>query len=145
MIISHRGNLHGPDSTLENSINQINTCLEMGFDVEIDVRYWDNKILLGHDNGETEIPVEWIEDRADKLWIHCKNLQALRFFYNTNFNYFWHQEDDFTLTSQNIIWVYPRKEVTDKSVIVCQTTQECEDYINSNALGMCSDYVGTYR
>ena len=145
LLIAHRGNISGPNPKRENTPEYIEEAISKGFDVEIDVRYWDNKILLGHDNGETEIPVEWIEDRADKLWIHCKNLQALRFFYNTNFNYFWHQEDDFTLTSQNIIWVYPRKEVTDKSVIVCQTTQECEDYINSNALGMCSDYVGTYR
>ena len=145
LLIAHRGNISGPNPERENTPDYIEETISKGFDVEIDVRYRDNKILLGHDNGETEIPAEWIEDRANKLWIHCKNLQALRFFYDTNFNYFWHQEDDFTLTGRNIIWVYPRQEVTDKSVIVCQTMQECEDYINSNALGMCSDYVGTYR
>ena len=145
LLIAHRGNIFGPNPEMENTPEYIEKAISKGFDVEIDVRYWDDKILLGHDNGEIEIPAKWIEGYADKLWIHCKNLQALRYFNDTEFNYFWHQEDDFTLTSQNIIWTYPRQNVTDKSVIVCQTLQECEDYANSSAFGVCSDYVGQYK
>ena len=151
LLIAHRGNISGPNPKRENTPEYIEEAISKGFNVEIDVRYENYKMLLGHDDGETEITLEWLEKHAQKLWIHCKNLEALRFLHPRNlfdlykFNYFWHQEDDFTLTSRNIIWTYPQKEVTDKSVIVCQTVQECEDYINSNAYGMCSDYVGTYR
>ena len=35
-IISHRGNLNGPSKELENNVSQIEQCLQMGYDVEID-------------------------------------------------------------------------------------------------------------
>lgn len=36
-------------------------------------------------------------------------------------NCFWHQEDDYALTSSGYIWTYPDKLLTDKSIIVDTT------------------------
>ena len=47
-IIAHRGNLSGPTQT-ENHPDQIKKALDLGFDVEIDVWYKENKVFLGHD------------------------------------------------------------------------------------------------
>ena len=75
---------------------------------EIDVRYINGKWMLGHDNPDFEVPFEFLEQTG--LWIHAKNLEALYILSKTNLVYFWHQEDDFTLTSNNYIWTYPGKE-----------------------------------
>ena len=65
-----------------------------------------------------EIDFEWLLDNSRYLWIHCKNLDALYALHaQEDLNYFWHQEDDFTLTSQGIIWTYPNKPITNRSVI----------------------------
>ena len=40
-VISHRGNLNGPNKQTENTIESIKTAINLGFDVEIDVWYID--------------------------------------------------------------------------------------------------------
>lgn len=72
------------------------------------------------------------------MWIHCKNFEALDYFskQKENYNYFWHQEDDFTITSKGFIWTYPGKEVGDLSVIV-----DLEGDSVYNCYAICSDYL----
>lgn len=148
-LISHRGNLRGPNPIKENTKDYIETAIHKGFDVEIDIRAeltnstdpTSYKYTLGHDYSQEATPYQWLLQFKDKLWIHCKNLEALYAFRNTDFHYFWHQEDDFTLTSQKIIWTYPLKRVTSNSVIVCWDESSAIDYMNSNAMGICCDYV----
>jgi len=36
-IISHRGNLYGPNQKTENSIDSIYSAISLGFDIEIDI------------------------------------------------------------------------------------------------------------
>ena len=38
-LIAHRANINGPDSSTENSPDQIDKCIEQGYDVEVDIRY----------------------------------------------------------------------------------------------------------
>jgi hypothetical protein len=52
------------------------------------------------------------------VWWHCKNFAALDKLQGSNLNYFWHQEDDHTLTSKGFIWTYPGKEIGINNVIV---------------------------
>jgi len=49
ILISHRGNVSGPNPKMENSPLFIQSALEQGFNVEIDVWYKDKKFYLGHD------------------------------------------------------------------------------------------------
>ena len=154
-LIAHRGNTKGSLPKRENTVAYIEEAIESGFDVEIDIRANElkgiekqmsispYKYILGHDEGETEVSYEWLLSHYDKLWIHCKDLLSLRALYGSPLNYFWHQEDDFTLTSKNIIWTYPLKNVTDKSVIVCFTPEEASFWKGEKAiLGICCDWVG---
>ena len=121
IIISHRANIAGPLSAVENHPDEIDKAIKMGFDVEIDV--WvdeNNNILLGHDNPLYEIEIGWLVLRKSKLWLHCKNSMALEFFIKTksSLNYFFHQSDDYTLTSKGFVWVYPGKELLENSIQV---------------------------
>jgi hypothetical protein len=144
-IIAHRGNLAGPNYFTENTPSQINLCISRGYDVEIDVWYINGEFYLGHDNPLYKISFSYLLERKDKLWIHCKNQDALFQLNNTGFNYFWHQEDDVTLTSQEFIWAYPNKQnscyrnlvVLDFSVDV-----DFDFYSKSGVYGVCVDYIG---
>ena len=90
ILIAHRGNIDGPNQQLENTPQYIENAILKGFNVEIDLRYEDGKLRLGHDNGMTNVSLEWLLSLSDKLWIHCKNLNCLKYLYNTELNYFWH-------------------------------------------------------
>ena len=45
-IISHRGNLNGENPNLENTKQYIDTAMNEGFDVEVDLWNIDNKYYL---------------------------------------------------------------------------------------------------
>ena len=48
-IISHRGNLNGPESETENSPQKIEQALKLGYECEIDVWYESGNFTLCHD------------------------------------------------------------------------------------------------
>ena len=73
-IISHRGNIEGPDASVENHPDQIKKVIEMGFDVEIDVRYIDGKYVLGHDTPDYQVSKDFLLN--NKLWCHAKNIDG---------------------------------------------------------------------
>jgi glycerophosphoryl diester phosphodiesterase len=139
-IISHRGNLNGPNPLAENSMASINEAMRQGFDVEIDVWFCDNKWYLGHDEPLHEINFLFLEN--NKLWCHAKNLEALNLMLkNKQIHCFWHQSDDFTLTSKGYIWTYPNKRVSADSVIVLENNQN----IPENCFGVCTDNPLLYK
>ncbi|NVM34352.1 MAG: hypothetical protein HWN81_02075 [Candidatus Lokiarchaeota archaeon] len=135
-IISHRANIKGPNKDLENNPEQILKVLKMGFDCEIDVWFVDNKFYLGHDEPQYETDYNFLSQTG--LWIHCKNFKAL-ITVPISSNYFWHEEDDYTLTSKRYIWTYPNKIVEDNCIIVDNNV----DWINKgyNCFGVCTDYI----
>ncbi|MAK16474.1 MAG: hypothetical protein CMQ70_00715 [Gammaproteobacteria bacterium] len=138
-IISHRAYLNGQNSDFENNPDSISDCISKNFDVEIDVRILDGDIFLGHDSPKYKVNTNFLNSYKSNLWIHCKNLDALSFFSKTEgFNYFWHQQDDYTLTSKNYIWTYPGKQLTPNSVIVDLNNEI--DYSKNICFGVCTDF-----
>jgi len=148
ILIAHRGNISGPNPDFENSIPYIQEALNQGYNVEVDVWFDDDKgWFLGHDYPQYTVDFQFLAD--SRFWIHCKNDKALYQMSKhkvTNLNYFWHQTDDFTLTSRNNVWCYPGKDVpyTDKirAIVVMPEihNQNVEGYG-----GICSDYIEKYK
>ena len=139
-LIAHRGNLYGPDPLNENKPEYIINSIEKGYDCEIDVRFIDGILYLGHDSPDYIIDLDFLMFYKDQLWIHCKNLQALDYLITIpDLNIFWHQEDDYTLTSKGYIWTFPGKLTTTKSIIVMPEWNEFK--IDQNSHGICSDFV----
>jgi len=139
LLISHRGNTSGVKKDLENNPKYIEQAIEKGYEVEVDIWLKDNKFFLGHDLPEYEINKTWILNKREKLWFHCKNLEILNHFTESkkNFKFFWHQKDDFTLTSNGYIWTYPGKKITKNSIIVSLGREN----IDNDVYGICSDFV----
>lgn len=142
-LISHRGNLNGRIPERENNPDYIDEAIQAGYDVEIDVWLNDGVLYLGHDSIQYEISQLWLNQRVSKLWIHCKDTNAIEWFQRMGgFNYFWHQEDTLTLTSRGHIWVYPGKQPVKGSIAVMP--ELFNDKI-SQCFGVCSDYIENYK
>lgn len=145
ILISHRGNIDGKKPHLENQPEYIENALNLGYDVEIDLWVKDNVLYLGHDEPQYKIDwKEWLDYKTHKLWIHCKNVEAIIWMReNTNdVNYFWHEEDTLTLTSNGYIWAYPGKQPIKGSIAVMP--ERSNDDV-SNCIGICSDYINNYK
>ena len=139
-LISHRGNLEGPKAEYENSIKYINHAISKGFDVEIDVWFYKNNFYLGHDEPQYLIKEDFLVN--SKLWCHAKNFTALsKMKANKNIHYFWHQKDDYTLTSNNFVWCYPGKLKGKECIdvmpeIICNISE-----YKIKSIGVCSDFI----
>jgi len=148
ILIAHRGNINGKVEKLENSPSYIDFAIEQGYDVEIDVWYHQHEFWLGHDKPDYEITLDWLTDRKDSLWIHCKDLitidmlRDLQIHNKTDLHYFFHDEDDCTITSKGDLWVYPGKQPVKNSIAVMpewhrDNTEFCK--------GICSDNIINYK
>ena len=120
----------------------IDFVIKKGYDVEIDIRQINNNLFLGHDVPNYIITLDWLLENKNSLWIHCKNLEALTLLAEEDLNIFWHQDDDFTLTSKGYIWTYPGKPLTENSIAV--KPEKNNDNVKK-VLGICSDFVVDYK
>jgi hypothetical protein len=115
--IAHRGNIDGKKEYFENHPRYIDEALNLGYDVEIDIHMVKGFLFLGHDSAEYIVTEKWLRDRGDKLWIHCKNTEAIEWFSSVvGFNYFWHQNDDYTLISNGFVLVKPGAKLIKNSI-----------------------------
>ena len=143
ILISHRGNINGRIEEAENRPDYIEDTIKLGYEVEIDIWVIEGTFHLGHDEPQYPVSLNWLYERKDKLWIHCKNIEAIEWFnslYGT-YNYFWHDTDTVTLTSKNYIWAYPGKQPIKNSIAVLP---ELFNDNTINCLGICSDFIQNY-
>lgn len=168
-IIAHRGNLYGPFSDNPNHPETIIKAWDMGFDVELDLRYYpdeDSEYMSGHDEGVYPINVAGLEPL--KTWIHCKDIITFLHIQENyrNYNCFFHDVDVMTLTTSNHIWCHPKILLTlyeyhryndplDFSNCIAVLPEflwstKTHDEIDEKSFlkkfyGICTDYPLTYR
>lgn len=160
IYISHRGNINGKNPERENSPDYILEAIEKGYEVEVDLWLIKNKWYFGHDEPTYNVDLEHYTKYFNKFWFHCKNLQAYgTLLVGKNFiiygehphsldngeKFFWHQNDDFTLTSNNKIWTYPGKELCDFSICVLPENANYTKEELKICWGICSDFIEKYK
>ena len=144
-IICHRGNTFGPDPENENKPEVIDYCIRQGHDIEIDLWVHNNDLYLGHDEPTYFVTMDYLVLMKTRLWIHCKNLQAsTELSKHRGFNYFLHDKDDYTLTSQGFVWTYPKPQnIFSYTQVLLDfgTKVDFEKYKLLGIHGICVDYV----
>lgn len=142
IYISHRGNINGKIPERENHPVYIFEALAQGYWCEIDVWSKNGNISLGHDNPQYSVNPGMLE--MERLVCHAKNKEALDFMLqNENIHCFWHDSDDYTLTSHNWIWTYPGKPAVGKNSYIALPEIYNDDV--TGFAGICSDIIETYR
>ena len=145
-IIAHRANINGSNLASENRLSQIKKCIDLGYDIEIDIWFLKNNLYLGHDNPQEVISEEKLFEIKERCWIHCKNLEAINYFnkFGIIYNYFWHENDKYTLTSQGFIWTYPGESLCQNSICVMPELELPQNNLSilkqKNFAGICTDF-----
>jgi hypothetical protein len=153
IYIAHRALFNGWDEKWENHPDQIRMARANGFDCEVDLRLIDGKWFLGHDEPTHEVTDDFIHQPG--LWIHCKNREALfemakgsPLLSIRQPNFFWHDTDEYTVTSHGHLWTYPGKIVDARMGIVNQpewTKGWKKDMSDIKGAGVCSKFVSEIR
>jgi hypothetical protein len=146
ILISHRGNINGKDESKENKPSYIVDAIRKGYNVEVDFWYDNGKFVLGHDEPQYSIPIDFIENYYRYLWIHCKNHDALSKLVEIDrggvyFNYFWHDTDDVIITSKGYMWANPGTYIEGSIAVMPEYKK---DEIEGR-LGVCSDFIINYE
>ena len=144
-LISHRGNINGVYTDLENTEEYIQKAIKLGYDVEIDVQYKDFDLYLGHDGPERKVMLDWLRGRSTKLWIHCKNFEALSFLSDFNLTLFFHEKEDYTIISNGKIWAHNLSNTDNKCVIPLLTKKDITNWSHTQVYGVCSDYISLVK
>jgi hypothetical protein len=145
IYISHRGNLSGSNPETENTIEQIDLCISRGYMVEIDVWKIGNDLFLGHDSPKNKVDFSFISKNINPLLCHAKNPEALFYLMDIKSHCFWHDKDDYAITSEGFIIPLPMKHTNDtictmpefnsldiKDIYYCQgiMSDHIEEYFN---------------
>ena len=143
IVIAHRGLINGPNPDIENSPETIDFAISVCEHAEVDLRYHEGGLWLGHDEPTYKIDLTWLMKRREHLWIHVKDKRALAIMYNRgkDHHWFWHENDTVTLTSEGFMWAYPGKQPIINSIAVMP---ELHNENVSHCFGVCTDYVLKY-
>lgn len=136
ILISHRGNTAGP-TPRENQPDYIMETAK-SFDVEVDAWYMGGW-FLGHDFPQYPVNANFLKD--PRLWVHCKNYDALQLGWDLGLHCFYHTDEDYVLTSSGYIWAYPG--MPGAAMTICVMPEKTKQNVSGFA-GVCSDWVGNY-
>ena len=139
LLISNQGNISGANPLLSNTPDYIESTLNKGYNVKIDLWYHNDKCFLGEDGPKVEIEWQWLIEHAEYLWIKCANSKTFSFLLENDksFNFFYNKEDAITMTSKGVPWSNYDNDYTSNT-IVCDTDQI------EGVLGVCSDDVSKW-
>jgi DNA mismatch repair protein MutH len=138
LIISHRGNLEGPDPELENRPEQIDLAISKGFLVEVDLN--TDRGWLGHCRPTYHVGLNWLLHRKDHLIIHLKDAVAINRLFSLGFHFFAHDKDPFVVTNRGLVWTTSDIHASlGKGIWVIN---ERKEKVSESSLltGICTDY-----
>ncbi len=146
ILISHRGNTEGARPEKENQPSYLKFAQSLGFDIELDLWHTQGGLFLGHDGPQYKVD-ETLFTELDpaRAWYHAKNAAALVYLkQRPGLHYFWHQEDDYALTSKGYIWVHCFKgRLLKNSICVLPEARKDNRGLKACA-GICSDFITKY-
>ena len=155
ILIANRGNLYGPLPETENSTDTLNDAIARGFHVTIDLWWYDDCFWLGTRSPKYKLMgggEDWLQYSMNSLWIHARDPEALRRASDLGLNVFWHQTDEYALTTWGyMLGFYGRPPVGDQFVHMMPevATLPLETTFTEHVLDACehsyavrSDYVG---
>jgi hypothetical protein len=147
ILISHRGNINGKIPEYENNPDYVDSAINLGYDVEIDIRMINGELFLGHDTPDTKISLNWLEDKSKHLWIHTKNFEAMDFLIDFEWaKIFYHQQEAHTIINNtNLIWSHNLIEANTKSIIPLLSLNDISKWEKKEVYGICSDYIKNFK
>lgn len=142
-FISNKGNVSGINESRESTEKYIEEAMKQGYDVKIDLWSIDDRLFLGNHIPKYETDKDWIYKWTRKLWIHCKNIDALYFCFECHAHSFWQEYDDYTITTEGMIWARPGI-ISPNQFCVMENPDmylKIDDLKNIPKAGVCSNNI----
>lgn len=140
-IIAHRANLDSYTLDADsNSINIRKILDKTKFDVEIDIWKIGNYLYTGHDKP-SYLVYDFLENvllSSDRILFHAKNIEVYKYLLDKQANVFWHQNDDYALTRERKIVVFPGKVPIKDSIVMRPELYPLESL--KDVYAVCTDY-----
>ena len=140
ILISHRGNIDGPNVKMENDPRYIENTLGKGYNVEVDVWSKGSDFFLGHDKPEHQVSEMFL--RHGRIWCHAKDIKTFYKLIDIGAHCFSHDQDEVALKTKGYLWSSYENQMTDKSI--CVMPPSSRD-LPKNIAGVCSDYIEHYK
>ena len=141
LLISHRGNIVGPDPVWENNPTRVMEVIYAGYDVEVDLWETDSGYYLGHDQPKYKIDYWFLINKH--LWVHCKHIEVFVNLMQDSYIHCFYHKDDVSLTTKGYIITEPGKYLGYKSIAAMP--EFAPEWDISSACGVCSDYIVNYE
>lgn len=146
-LIAHRGNITGPVPSEENTPGHIKRAIDSGFEVEIDIWGVEGELYLGHDKPSVPVTEDELQLYKEHLWVHCKNPEAISLLWDRGFHWFFHNQDDYTVTSRGFIWAnigVPILTPRTVSLWFDPSNPLLSREAQHSAFAICGDYVAKW-
>lgn len=158
ILISHRGNVSGPNPKNENYPTYIDEAINKGYCVEVDL--WGASqdkgkisLSLGHDEPQYETELSWLVERRIKLFIHAKNYEALSALIrhwpdrkSGNLKFFFHESEKYSvIANTSLIWCHDLEAADNYSIIPLISKEDISTWQARPVFGICSDYIETFK
>ena len=139
LLISDKGNTNGPNILSQNTPDYIDSTINLGYNVKIDLWYHNDKCFLGDDGPKTEINWDWIIKNSSYLWINCRTTNTFSFLLENakSLNFFYNKSDVIAMTSQGLAWSSADNPHTKGTI-----TQDADQI--DGVLGICSNHVSKW-
>ena len=145
--IAHRGNYKGRVSERENTVSYLEEAIAAGYDVEVDAWLIGKEWHLGHDFPGEVVPLSFFERPC--IWTHAKNLVGYVSLYNNpKVHTFWHNKDDFAITSKGIKWAKTHVLTYDGVMVMPEFNDYHTQLIKDrhiDPIGICSDNFSLFN
>lgn len=139
IFISNAGNLKERNEELMNHPDQIKKCLDLGFNVRVDVKFSKDNFYLVNQEDRFPIETKLLEDY--RIWCQAKDILTLNALSSSlNINCFYLKKDKFTITSKSFIWNIDKTRIVKNSIY--QMIGDDWKTAKSKAIfcyGICSD------
>ena len=142
LLISHRGNTNGINSSKENSIEYIKETLKKGYFVLVDVFLVGEKhFALGCDAPQYPVSVDFLKN--NNIIARAKSIECLDALATNQIHSLYHECDICSLTTGGLIWVKPGGNITQRCIFSMPEwiLEDITSIKDIECAGICSDKI----
>lgn len=96
---------------------------------------------MGHDSPDYEINLDWLCERSNFLWVHCKDFDSLSMLVDKDLRVFFHEKESYSIINNKLIWAHDLSDVNAKCIIPLLTEDQVKSWNPIPVFGICSDFV----
>jgi hypothetical protein len=141
IIISHLGNIDGPNPQQENKLSYVEAALKAGWHVCVDVVFHYGTFILPYDGGFNSVSPGFLSKQ--RVWCRAHDPDTLDALCNINAHSFLATQG-LALTSSQFVWTLPGHVLTPRSIAVHPEAADRDWLPQFEPAGLCSDVPARY-